>query len=99
MLSGRPAPIGPARRGAKPDPFPLAVLDDPGLSPVLAEPAAVRADAVDADTVNRELSIARKAIGWWLAQGWIAVDCVSSGTAVNAEIDLAGYSLAEVWST
>ncbi len=24
-----------------------------------------------ADTVNRELSIARKAIGWWQRQGWI----------------------------
>ncbi|MFF1690616.1 hypothetical protein [Streptomyces sp. NPDC058254] len=29
---------------------------------------------MDADTVNRELSIARKAIGWWQRQGWIAVD-------------------------
>jgi integrase/recombinase XerD len=25
---------------------------------------------MDADTVNRELSIARKAIGWWQRQGW-----------------------------
>jgi integrase/recombinase XerD len=38
---------------------------------VLAEPAAARADEMDADTVNRELSIARKAIGWWQRQGWI----------------------------
>lgn len=29
---------------------------------------------MDADTVNRELSIARKAIGWWQRQGWIAGD-------------------------
>ncbi|MEU4011352.1 hypothetical protein AB0H30_23125 [Streptomyces pseudogriseolus] len=29
---------------------------------------------MDADTVNRELSIARKAIGWWQRQGWIASD-------------------------
>ncbi|MFF3404546.1 hypothetical protein ACFYW6_40050 [Streptomyces sp. NPDC002659] len=30
--------------------------------------------SVDADTVNRELSIARKAIGWWQRQGWIECD-------------------------
>jgi integrase/recombinase XerD len=29
---------------------------------------------MDADTVNRELSIARKAIGWWQRQGWIESD-------------------------
>ncbi|MFI9585566.1 hypothetical protein ACIHCQ_27815 [Streptomyces sp. NPDC052236] len=29
---------------------------------------------MNADTVNRELSIARKVIGWWLAAGWIARD-------------------------
>ncbi|MER5551566.1 hypothetical protein ABT001_07785 [Streptomyces sp. NPDC002793] len=28
-------------------------------------PAGARADEMDADTVHRELSIARKAIGWW----------------------------------
>ncbi|WP_328296489.1 hypothetical protein OG389_00855 [Streptomyces sp. NBC_00435] len=26
---------------------------------------------MDADTVNRELPVARKAIGWWQRQGWI----------------------------
>jgi hypothetical protein len=41
---------------------------------VLAELAAARADEMDADTVNRELSIARKAIGWWQRQGWIECD-------------------------
>jgi integrase/recombinase XerD len=74
MLRGEPAPTGPARRGAKPAPFDLAAIDDPGLPPVLAELAAARADEMDADTVNRELSIARKAIGWWQAQGWIEAD-------------------------
>jgi integrase/recombinase XerD len=74
MFSGEPAPIGPARRGAKPGPFSLAAIDDPGLPLLLAELAAARADVLDADTVNRELSIARKAIGWWLAQGWITCD-------------------------
>ncbi|MFE2871901.1 tyrosine-type recombinase/integrase [Embleya sp. NPDC059259] len=74
LLRGEPAPLGPARRGARPDPFDLAALDDPGLPPVLAELAAARADALDADTVNRELSIARKAIGWWQVHGWITSD-------------------------
>ncbi|KUN57226.1 hypothetical protein AQJ46_48410 [Streptomyces canus] len=41
---------------------------------MLAELAAARADEMDADTVNRELSIARKAIGWWHRQGWIEGD-------------------------
>ncbi|MCX5582952.1 MULTISPECIES: hypothetical protein [Streptomyces] len=41
---------------------------------MLAELAAARADEMDADTVNRELSIARKAIGWWQRQGWIGSD-------------------------
>ncbi|MEW2580965.1 site-specific recombinase [Streptomyces syringium] len=74
MLHGEPAPTGPARRGAKPAPFGLAAIDDPALPPVLAELAAARADALDADTVNRELSIARKAIGGWQSQGWIEAD-------------------------
>jgi integrase/recombinase XerD len=74
MLAGEPAPTGPARRGAKPPVFPLTAIDDPALPEVLAELAAARADEMDADTVNRELSIARKAIGWWQRQGWIESD-------------------------
>ncbi|MER6141793.1 substrate-binding domain-containing protein [Streptomyces sparsogenes] len=74
MLHGEPAPTGPARRGAKPGPFDLATIDDQGLPPVLAELAAARADEMDADTVNRELSIARKAISWWQRQGWSVGD-------------------------
>ncbi len=74
MLRGETAPTGPARRGATPTPFGLTAIDDPALPPVLAEPAAARADERDADTVNRELSIARKAIGWWHAQGGIEAD-------------------------
>jgi len=74
MFAGEPAPTGPARRGAKPPVFPVAAIDDPALPEVLAELAAVRADEMDADTVNRELSIARKAIGWWQRQGWIECD-------------------------
>ncbi|MDQ0798228.1 hypothetical protein QFZ58_006716 [Streptomyces sp. B1I3] len=74
MLAGEPAPTGPARRGAKPLVFPVTAIDDPALPEVLAELAAARADEMDADTVNRELSIARKAIGWWQRQGWIEGD-------------------------
>ncbi|MFE4654875.1 hypothetical protein [Streptomyces sp. NPDC056707] len=46
------------------------MIDDPALREVLAE----LADEMDADTVNRELSIARKTIGWWQRQGWMACD-------------------------
>ncbi|MEU4466305.1 hypothetical protein AB0G20_21880 [Streptomyces sp. NPDC024017] len=74
MLTGEPAPTGPARRAAKPPVFPVAAIDDPALPEVLAELAAARADEMDADTVNRELSIARKAIGWWQRRGWIDGD-------------------------
>ncbi|PNV31040.1 hypothetical protein C1708_00655 [Streptomyces sp. DH-12] len=41
---------------------------EPALPEALAELAAARVDEMDADTVNRELSIARKAIGWWQRQ-------------------------------
>ncbi|MEU6896267.1 hypothetical protein ABZ934_31895 [Streptomyces sp. NPDC046557] len=52
----------------------MTVIDGPALPEVLAEPAAARADEMDADTVNREPSIARKAIGWWPRQGWSTCD-------------------------
>jgi integrase/recombinase XerD len=74
MLAGAPTPTGPARRGAMPPPLELPALDDPGLPEVLGELAAARADEMDPDTVNRELSVVRKAIGWWLRQGWIGAD-------------------------
>ncbi len=73
MLAGEPAPTGPARRGATPPLFSIAAINDPALPEALAELAA-RADEMDAETVNRELSIARKAIGWWQRQGWIGAD-------------------------
>ncbi|GHB27924.1 MULTISPECIES: hypothetical protein [Streptomyces] len=74
MLAGEAAPTGPARRGANSPVFPVAAIDDPALPEVLAELAAARADEMDADTINWELSIARKAIGWWQRQGWIEGD-------------------------
>jgi integrase/recombinase XerD len=74
MLAGEPTPTGSARRGAKSPALELAALDDPELPKLLAELAAARADDMDPDTVNRELSVVRKAIGWWLRQGWIGAD-------------------------
>ncbi|MGW2965185.1 hypothetical protein ACWDGI_43025 [Streptomyces sp. NPDC001220] len=74
MLAGEPPPAGPARRGANPPVFPVAAIDDPALPEDLAELAAARADEMDADTVNLELAIARKAIGWWQRQGRIECD-------------------------
>nr|WP_244417569.1 hypothetical protein [Streptomyces hygroscopicus] len=50
------------------------MIDAPVLPEVLAEPAAGRANEMDADTVDRELSIAHKAIGRWQRKGWIACD-------------------------
>lgn len=74
MLTEVPAPTGPARRGTKRPVFPVTAIDDPALPEVLAELAAARADDMDADTVNRELPITRKTIGWWQSQGWIISD-------------------------
>ncbi|MFD4973193.1 hypothetical protein [Streptomyces sp. NPDC058424] len=73
-FAGKPALTGPARRGAKPPVLPVSAIDDMALPEVLAELAATQADAMDTDTVNRELSIAPKVIGWWQRQGWIEGD-------------------------
>ncbi|MGW5677006.1 hypothetical protein ACWEV4_18335 [Streptomyces sp. NPDC003860] len=67
---GREAAPLPRRRGQRP----VAAITDPAPPEVLAELAAARADEMGADTVNREVSIARKAIGWWQRQGWIECD-------------------------
>jgi integrase/recombinase XerD len=74
MFRGHQAPVGPGRHGAAAPPFPLGALGAPLLPRALAELAAGRADVLGADTVKRELAIARKAIGWWLAEGWITAD-------------------------
>ncbi|MGW7007964.1 site-specific recombinase [Streptomyces sp. NPDC054933] len=101
MFAGAPAPTGPARRGAKPPLYPIAAIDDPVLPEVLAELAAARADEMDADTVNRELSIARKAIGWWQRQGWIEGDPTIGIERRPALPDrtkaLAGNQIAALW--
>ncbi|MGV9343116.1 hypothetical protein [Streptomyces sp. NPDC003688] len=71
---GGTAADGVGEGRAAPGGFPVAAIDDPALPEVQAELAAARADEMDADTVNRELSIALKAIGWWQRQGWIEGD-------------------------
>ena len=77
-LVDRPAPEGTARRGARPPIVPLAVLDEAGervRNYFAARDAGWQStDSRSARTINRELSILRSAITWWLAQGWIATD-------------------------
>src|ERR1700730_11336750 len=61
----------------KADPGPLGLetlLADPELPARLAASFAARAAGADPDTVNRELSVLRAAVGWWRAQGWIGGD-------------------------
>ena len=50
MLTGEPAPAGPARRARSPA-LPVAAIDDPAPP---AGRAAARADALDADTHDAE---------------------------------------------
>jgi integrase/recombinase XerD len=74
LAAGEQPPIGRAGRGAKAPALTLAVLDRPDGAVVMAESFAVRAALVDADTVNRELSVFKAAAGWWRSRGWIATD-------------------------
>lgn len=73
-LVGAPVPAAGQRRGARPPVVPLALLDAPGTRARLAEAAAVRAAAAGTRTVNRELSVLRGAVAWWLDRGWISRD-------------------------
>jgi integrase/recombinase XerD len=101
MFSGQPAPIGPARRAATPEPFALGVLGEPGLAPVVAELAAARAEALDVDTVRRELAIVRRAIAWWLGKGWLTFDPTVGIERRPAPRDptrpLAGHQIEALW--
>ncbi|GAA2276136.1 hypothetical protein GCM10010145_38950 [Streptomyces ruber] len=97
MLAGELAPPGPARRARSRPSSPLTAIDDPALPEVLAE----LADEMDADTVNRELSTARKAIGWWQRQGWIEGDPTIGNERRPAPTDrtkaLAENQIAALW--
>ena len=102
LLAGLPTPLGRFRRGAEPPGLALTVLDDPLLPARLAEFAAARADAVDWDTVQRELSILRKAIRWWCSQGWISADPTQGIEHRPAPQGVAGpplstYQMARLW--
>jgi site-specific recombinase XerC len=44
---------------------------------VLASAFAARAELVDADTLNRELSVLGAAIRWWRGRGWIAANPIT----------------------
>ncbi|WP_431914443.1 hypothetical protein [Nonomuraea jabiensis] len=64
LAAGQQPPLGRDRRGAAPPAAAFAALDDPTAAEVLAEAFARRARLVDADTVNRELSVLKAAITW-----------------------------------
>jgi integrase/recombinase XerD len=74
LLNGSQPLPGRARRGATAPTVTLTIFDDPATPARLVEAFAVRAATVDADTVNRELSVLRAAIGWWRGQGWLQAD-------------------------
>jgi hypothetical protein len=76
-LTGQLPPAGRERRGASPPALPLALLDREETRGLLAGAMASRATIADVRTVNRELSVLRSAIAWWLRQGWIAADPTS----------------------
>ncbi|WP_188196260.1 hypothetical protein [Nonomuraea sp. SYSU D8015] len=63
-----------ARRGAVPPAVAFTALGETdGTTPaadVLAAAFAQRARLVDADTVDRELSVLRAAVTWWRGRGW-----------------------------
>ncbi|MEV4309785.1 hypothetical protein [Nonomuraea sp. NPDC049624] len=68
--------MGRNRRGAEPPAVAVASFDEVPAD-VLAEMFAQRARLVDADTVNRELSVMKAAVTWWRARGWLARNPIS----------------------
>ncbi|MEU4704407.1 tyrosine-type recombinase/integrase [Nonomuraea dietziae] len=72
LACGQQPPLGKDRRGATAPATRFAALADPAIVDVLATAFIQRAHLVDADTVNRELSIMKAAIGWWRTRGWLA---------------------------
>ncbi|MCW2880916.1 MAG: site-specific recombinase [Sphaerisporangium sp.] len=74
LACGQQPPLGKDRRGAQAPATRFAALADPATSGLLAGAFVERARLVDADTVNRELSIMKAASGWWRNRGWLADD-------------------------
>jgi integrase len=71
LAAGQQPPPGGARRGAAPPATAFAALAGPDAARMLAAAFAVRAATVDADTINRELSVFSAAVAWWRRQGWL----------------------------
>jgi integrase/recombinase XerD len=74
LLDGTQPLAGRARRGATAPTNAFTIFEDPATPARLVEAFATRAATVDADTVNRELSVLRAAISWWHGQGWLQAD-------------------------
>jgi integrase/recombinase XerD len=74
MLDGGQPLSGRARRGATAPTIAFIIFENPATPARLVEAFAARAATVDADTVNRELSVLRAAVSWWRGQGWLQVD-------------------------
>ncbi|MFI7135795.1 tyrosine-type recombinase/integrase [Nonomuraea sp. NPDC050153] len=76
LATGQQPPLGRDRRGATPPAVAFTALGETNgttaAADVLAEAFAQRARLVDADTVNRELSVMKAAIAWWRGRGWLA---------------------------
>ena len=87
-LVGELPPAGRSRRRASPPVVPLALLDDEGAGPRLADAVDHRLGQAGLRTVNRELSALRSAIAWWRRREWIAAD----PTAFLRQARLAGHS-------
>ena len=74
LLVDRLPPGGAHRRGATAPIVPLARLDGADAPARLRAARDRRADTVDPRTLNRELSILRGAISWWVSRGWLDHD-------------------------
>ncbi|MEO3863276.1 tyrosine-type recombinase/integrase [Acrocarpospora sp. B8E8] len=72
LVAGQQPPLGRDRRGAAAPTVAFAALGQAATAEVLAHAFSQRARLVDADTVNRELSVMNAAIVWWRARGWLA---------------------------
>jgi hypothetical protein len=86
----------PGYRGAAPVPvLPLATLDEPGAADRIRAGLAARVATGSPRTANRELSILRAAVGWWRAQGWLAVTDLDLAVC-RGRTRLAGPAVAEL---
>ena len=74
LLVERTPPAGRARRGVVEPIVPLSVLDGGDAAARLWAAVRMRADEVDARTLERELSTLRGAVSWWHGHGWLGTD-------------------------